>query len=54
MAITKPMNLGEGVTKFLGGLKISLYEDRRLNDTQNLKCEDRRLQNCLVLKTEVN
>ena len=25
---------------------------RRLKDTQNLKCEDRRLENCVVLKTE--
>ena len=23
-----------------------------MKDTQNLKCEDRRFQNCLVLKTE--
>ena len=40
-----------GVTGFLGRLKISLCEDRRLKDTQNLQCEDRRFQNCLVLKT---
>ena len=42
----------EGVTGFLGSLKISLCEERRLKDTQNLKCEDRRFQNCLVLTTE--
>ena len=41
-----------GVTGFLGSLKISPFEERRLKDTQNLKCEDRRFQNCLVLKTE--
>ena len=35
-----------------GSLNISLREDRRLKDTQNLKCEDRRLQNCLLLQTE--
>ena len=35
-----------GVTGFLGS------EERRLKDTQNLKCEDRRFQTCLVLKTE--
>ena len=40
-----------GVTGFLGRLKISLCEERRLKDTQNLNCEDRRFQNCLVLKT---
>ena len=43
---------GGGVTRFLGSLKISLCEERRLKDTQNLKCEDRRFQNCLVLTTE--
>ena len=38
---------------FSGRLKTSLCEERRLKDTQNLiKCEDRRLQNSLVLKTE--
>ena len=36
------------VTWFLGCLKISLCEDRRLKDTQNLKCEDERLQYCLM------
>ena len=41
-----------GVTGFLGSLKISLCEERRLEDTQNLKCEDRRFQKCLVLTTE--
>ena len=41
-----------GVTRFLGSLKISLCEERRLEDTQNLKCEDRRFQNCLDLRTE--
>ena len=41
-----------GVTGFLGSLKISLCEERRLEDTQNLKCEDRRFQNCLVLTTD--
>ena len=35
---------GGGVTGFLGSLKINLCEERRLEDTQNLKCEDRRLQ----------
>ena len=29
-----------GVIGFLGSLKISLCEERRLKDTQNLKCED--------------
>ena len=33
-----------GVTGFLGSLKISPCEERRLKDTQNPKCEDRRLQ----------
>ena len=41
-----------GVTGFLGSLKISLSEERRLKETQNLKCEDRRFQNFPVLKTE--
>ena len=41
-----------GVTGFLGSLKISPCEERRLQDTRNLKCEDRRFQYCLVLKTE--
>ena len=41
-----------GVTGFLGSLKISPCEERRLKDTQNLICENRRFQNCLVLKTE--
>ena len=44
--------VGVGVTGFSGCLKVSLCEGRRLKDTQNLECEDRRLQNCLVLKTE--
>ena len=35
---------GGGVTGFSGSLKISPCEERRLKDTQNLKCEDRRLQ----------
>ena len=43
---------GGGLTGYLGSLKISSREERRLKDTQNLKCEDRRFQNCLVLKTE--
>ena len=42
----------EGYSKFLGILKISLCGDRRFEGTQNLKCEDGRLQNCVVL-TEV-
>ena len=37
-----------GVTGFLGSLKISPCEEIRLKDTQNLKCEDRRFQNCLI------
>ena len=41
-----------GVTRFLGSLKISPCEERRLKDTQILKCEDRRFQNFLDLKTE--
>ena len=41
-----------GVTWFLGSLKISPSEERRLKDTQNLKCEDRRFENCLFLKTK--
>ena len=36
-------NIG-GVTGFLGSPKISLCEERRLKDTQNFKCEDRRFQ----------
>ena len=40
------------VTGFSGNLKISLCEDRRLEDTQNLKCKDRRPKNYLVLTTE--
>ena len=43
-------NMSWGVT--LGSLKISLCEERRFEDIQNLKCEDRRFQNCLVLTTE--
>ena len=49
--ITEDVSVGE-VTGFSGRLKISPCEDRRLKDTQNLKREDRRFQNCLVLKTE--
>ena len=41
-----------GITGFLGSLKISLCEERRLKDTQNLKYEDRRLQKLPSLKTE--
>ena len=44
--------MGGGVIGFLGSLKINLCEERRLEDTQNLKCEDRRFQNCLVLTTD--
>ena len=40
------------VSGFLGSLKISSCEEGRLNDTQNLKCEARRFQNCLFLKIE--
>ena len=36
----------------MGSLKMSLCEERRLEDTQNLKGEDRRFQNCLDLATE--
>ena len=43
---------GTGVTRLLGSLKISHCGHRRLKDTQNPKCEDRRLQVCLVLMTE--
>ena len=43
---------GGGVPGFLGSLKISPCEERRLKETQNLKCEDRRFQNFPVLKTE--
>ena len=32
--------------------RLALCEHRRLKDTQNLICEDRRFQNCLALKTE--
>ena len=41
-----------GVTGFLGSLKISPCEERRLKETLSLKCEDRRFQNFPVLKTE--
>ena len=41
-----------GITGYLGSMKISLCEDRRLKDNQNLKCEDRKLKICLFLKTE--
>ena len=43
---------GGGLTRFLESLKISPCEVRRLEDTQNLKCEDRRFQNCLGGKAE--
>ena len=43
---------GRGVTGFLRSLNMNLCEERRLEDTQNLKCEDRRFQNCLVLATD--
>ena len=51
VAIIRHQWVSGGVTGFLGSLKISLCEERRLEDTQNLKCEDRRFQNCLVLTT---
>ena len=41
-----------GVTRFVGSLKSSFCEDRRMKDTQSLKCEDRRHQNFLALETE--
>ena len=41
-----------GITEFLGSLKICPCEERRLKETQNLKCEDKRFQNFPVLKTE--
>ena len=37
--------LSWGVTGFLWSLKISLCEDRRSEDIQNLKCKDKILQN---------
>ena len=40
-----------GLTGFSGSLKISLCEDRQLEDTESLSCRDRKLQNCLVSKT---
>ena len=43
---------GRGETRFLGSLEISLCEERRLEDAQNLKCENRRFQNCLVFTTD--
>ena len=43
---------GGGKPGFLGGMRISIFGKRKLKDTQILKCEDRRLQNCIVLKTE--
>ena len=49
---TMSLSMVGGVTWFLGSLKISPFVERRLKDTQNPKCEDRRFQNCLVLKTE--
>ena len=48
----RPCRIIGGVTGFLGSLKISLCEERRLEDTQNLKYEARRLENCLVLTTD--
>ena len=56
----RAIDTGSGLGRQSGGevielsenLKIGLCEDRRSKDTQNLKCEDRRLQNGLVLKTE--
>ena len=33
-----------GPPGFLGSVKISLCEERRLKDSQNLRCEDKRLQ----------
>ena len=41
---------GRGEPVF-GKLLISLCEDRRLKDAQNLKFEHKRLQNRLALKT---
>ena len=41
-----------GGNRVFGSPKISLCEDRKLKSLQNLKCEDRRIQNCLVLTTE--
>ena len=43
---------GAGVTGLLGSLKISHRRDRRLKDTQNPKCKNRKLQICLALMTE--
>ena len=44
LSASSPHLITEGVTGFLGSLKISLCEERRLKDAQDLKCEDRRLQ----------
>ena len=43
---------GGGVTGLSGSMNICICEHRWSKDTRNLTCEDRRLQNCLVLKTE--
>ena len=50
--LTLKFELWGGGNRVLGSLKISLCEERRLEDTQNLKYEDRRFQNCLVLTTD--
>ena len=42
----------DGVNRVSGNLKIGLCEARRLKETRDLKFEERRLQNCLVLRTE--
>ena len=46
--LTSVFTYGE-VTGFLGSLKISPCEERRLKDTENPICEDRRFQSCLDL-----
>ena len=43
---------GEGGGMCNRSLRISLCEDRRLKDTHNLKCENKRHKKYLVLKTE--
>ena len=40
------------ITRFSGFLNIKFCKDRWFKDTQNLKHEDKRIQNCLVMKTE--
>ena len=52
LAYTRSLEFIGGVTGFLGSLKISLCEERRFEDIQNLKCEDGRYQICLVLTPE--